>query len=84
MSRTDDPPDSTPLPVTAEVGDEGGSYADPTIQRETFSGPGGLPRVDPKRVAGADGTLAAAAGQGEQVRESDDVVKHATDRPDQE
>lgn len=26
------------LPVTAEVGSEGGSYADPTIQIATFSG----------------------------------------------
>jgi cell division septation protein DedD len=38
MSRTDDRRD-TPLPVTAEVGGEGGSYADPTMQVETFQDP---------------------------------------------
>ena len=35
MSRSDDRREHT-LPVTAEVGDEGGSYADPTIQVPTF------------------------------------------------
>jgi hypothetical protein len=38
MSRTDDRRDA-PLPVTAEVGGEGGSYADPTMQVETFQHP---------------------------------------------
>jgi hypothetical protein len=76
MSRTDDRADKT-LPVTAEVGDEGGSYADPATQVETFSGPDGNPRVDQARIAGA-GAVAAAA---EPVAD-DDVVKHATERPD--
>lgn len=35
MSRSDDRREHK-LPVTAEVGDEGGSYADPTIQVPTF------------------------------------------------
>jgi hypothetical protein len=35
MSKTDDRADKT-LPVTGEVGSEGGSYADPTIQVPTF------------------------------------------------
>lgn len=35
MSRSDDRRENK-LPVTAEVGDEGGSYADPTIQVPTF------------------------------------------------
>ena len=38
------------LPVTAEVGGEGGSYADATQQAETFTGAAGNPRVDPKRI----------------------------------
>lgn len=38
MSRTDDRRDIT-LPVTNEVGSEGGSYADPTQQVETFEKP---------------------------------------------
>ncbi len=35
MSRTDDRADVR-LPVTAEVGSEGGSFADPTMQIATF------------------------------------------------
>jgi hypothetical protein len=35
MSRSDDRRENE-LPVTAEVGDEGGSFADPTIQVPTF------------------------------------------------
>ena len=37
MSRTDDRTEPK-LPVTAEVGSEGGSYADPTVQRATHEG----------------------------------------------
>lgn len=43
MSRSDDRRENT-LPVTAEVGAEGGSYADPTIQVPTFQED--LPRTD--------------------------------------
>jgi hypothetical protein len=35
MSQTDDRDDKS-LPVTGEVGSEGGSYADPTVQVPTF------------------------------------------------
>lgn len=35
MSRTDDRADRK-LPVTGEVGSEGGSFADPTLQVSTF------------------------------------------------
>lgn len=38
MSRTDNRRDHA-LPVTSEVGGEGGSYADGTLQVATFSGP---------------------------------------------
>ena len=81
MSRTDDRADKT-LPVTAEVGGEGGSYADPTIQAETFAGSKGNPRVEQKAVPGADGRAAAVAAEGEQVADTGDVVKHATEPPD--
>lgn len=37
MSRTDDRADKK-LPVTGEVGSEGGSYADPTTQVAEFEG----------------------------------------------
>lgn len=37
MTRPDDRAD-IPLPVTSEVGSEGGSYADATTQRATFEG----------------------------------------------
>ena len=45
-----DKPDATRerLPITAEVGDEGGSFADPTYQESSKRGPRGpgLPRVE--------------------------------------
>jgi hypothetical protein len=55
MSQTDDRR-STPLPVTAEVGGEGGSYADPTMQVETFQQP-----LKDERNAQPGGGRAAAA-----------------------
>ena len=81
MSGTDDRADKS-LPVTAEVGGEGGSYADPTSQVETFRGARGNPRVDQKSAAGADGDVSAAAAEGEQVRDTGGMVKHATEPPD--
>jgi hypothetical protein len=78
MSEKDDP-QARKLPVTAELGDEGGSYGDATIQAETFSGASGNPRIDPKRVAG---TEAPAVTREDQPGEPADAVKHATERPD--
>jgi hypothetical protein len=52
MSQTDDRRDRT-LPVTAEVGSEGGSYADPTSQVTTFEG-------DIERSSGHGGTSSIA------------------------
>ena len=43
MSRSEDRRENT-LPVTAEIGAEGGSYADPTIQVPTFHED--VPRTD--------------------------------------
>ena len=60
-------PDAPPpqrLPVTAEVGGEGGSYADATVQVETFSGPAGNPRIDQARVGTSDAIAPAADEEG--------------------
>ena len=81
MGGTDDRLDKK-LPVTAEVGGEGGSYADATLQAETFKGAGGNERVDPKLVQDADGNTAAAAAEGEQVLDTSEMVKHASEAPD--
>ena len=70
------------LPVTAEVGGEGGSYAEATQQAETFKGAAGNRRIDPKSVAEADGDLADAAADGEQVLGTAESVKHATEPPE--
>ena len=69
------------LPVTAEVGDEGGSYADATQQAETVEGGARNPRGDQLGVVRPDGDLAAAASEGEQVRDTGELVKHATEPP---
>jgi hypothetical protein len=64
------------LPVTAELGDEGGSYGDATLQAETFEGTAGNPRVDPKRVGSPE--AGAAAGDDRPL----DLVKHPDEPPD--
>ncbi len=58
-SKDDDKTDA--LPVTAEVGDEGGSYADPTVQVATREG--GLPRIDqsPADVGATAGAVSPSA-----------------------
>lgn len=38
MADPENPPLPGKLPVTAEIGSEGGSYADATVQAETFGG----------------------------------------------
>jgi hypothetical protein len=80
MSSTGNQADNK-LPVTAEVGGEGGSYADATLQAETFKGAEGNPRPDPKTIPSPDGDLASAAAEGEQVLDTGDLVKHATEPP---
>ena len=51
--------DDDDLPVTAEVGSEGGSYADPTVQKATRAGQ--LPEVDRSDPKGSPpGTIAGA------------------------
>ena len=73
MSNRD--PVEDKLPVTAELGDEGGSYGDATVQAETMKGEN--PRVDPKR-AGPPGDLAGTAAADD---EPVDLVKHADEPP---
>ena len=80
MSNTQNPARGK-LPVTAEVGGEGGSFADATQQAETFKGAAGNPRLDPKTVVRPEGDLAAAASEGEQVLDTGELVKHATEAP---
>jgi hypothetical protein len=63
------------LPVTAELGDEGGSYGDATNQAETFKGATGNDVVDPKRV----GATAQETGASNPAAGPDDEVKHATE-----
>lgn len=70
------------LPITAEVGGEGGSNADATLQAETFSGPEGIPRVDPIITTESDGNLTAVASEGEQVLDDGATVRHATEPPE--
>jgi hypothetical protein len=65
------------LPVTAEIGDEGGSYAEATQQADTFSEVFGSRRTDPKAIS-ATGT---AAGPQRKSREPEDEVTHATEDP---
>jgi hypothetical protein len=80
MSSKDDPTRDK-LPVTAEVGDEGGSYADATNQAETFKGATGNPRVDQARAVRPAGDIAAAASEGEQAGDAAEQVRHATEPP---
>ena len=66
-SRSDDRHDRT-LPVTAEVGSEGGSFADPTYQVATFGGDDARPvsddQVGSAPVAGGATEFDAAARGG--------------------
>jgi hypothetical protein len=49
MNHTHDGADKT-LPLTAEIGSEGGSYADSTMQVATFADDRGLPAVSERTV----------------------------------
>jgi hypothetical protein len=81
MAQNDDPRDST-LPVTGEVGSEGGSFADPTVQVSTFDGD--VDRVEGRGGASSSSTQAtrsrdigAASGDA-----PDGVVRYPTEPPD--
>ena len=67
MSQTDDRADKS-LPVTGEVGSEGGSYADPTIQVPTF-------KEDLGRVA-------ENAEPGQVRSGAEDVIRYPNERAD--
>ena len=69
MSRTDDRADKK-LPVTGEVGSEGGSYGDATMQRATHEGDLGK-------------TAEAVEPQGQTVGSgADDVKKYPDEAPE--
>jgi hypothetical protein len=84
QKRKEDADRKPGLPVTAEVGGEGGSYADATAQDATFSGPEGNERVDPTIAADADGNLTGIASEGEQVLDDDATVRPATEPPERQ
>jgi hypothetical protein len=85
MPKPNEHPERKPgLPVTAEVGGEGGSYADATLQDATFSGPEGNQRVHPANATEADGDLTGIASEGEQVLEDDATVRPATEPPERQ
>jgi hypothetical protein len=60
-TRTDDRADRV-LPVTAEIGSEGGSYADPTYQVATFGGP-----LDQTEGSGGTASVATQATRGAEI-----------------
>ena len=66
------------LPITAELGDEGGSYGDASVQAETMKGEN--PRVDPK-LAGPPANVAGAAPADDTPV---DLVKHTGEPSDAE
>jgi hypothetical protein len=77
------PRDEDDLPVTEEVGSEGGSYADPTVQVATRTGQ--LPRVDrsepdrsaPGAVAGAVAPTPEGPEDGVRAHDAPDPAKEA-------
>jgi hypothetical protein len=85
MAKREENPERKPgMPVTAEVGGEGGSFADATVQDATFSGPEGNQRVDPATVTDANGDLTGVASDGEQVLDDDTTVRPATEPPERQ
>jgi hypothetical protein len=81
---TDDRADRT-LPVTAEVGGEGGSYADPTTQVETFGRP--LDRIGDQGGAASAATEAtrfsevAEGGVGAGPSPADGMIRYPSEDP---
>jgi hypothetical protein len=82
--------DSPKLPVTSEVGSEGGSYADAANQVQTFSGPAD-PNVSPAdaiagRMSVANEAAARGPLAGTSVGNSDDdtasgMIRYPTEPP---
>jgi hypothetical protein len=76
---------NTVLPVTAEVGGEGGSYADPTIQVATFGGQldqdggqGGAASASNQAIRGAD---IAGGGMGSEPDPAQGMRRYPTEDP---
>ena len=65
------------LPLTAELGDEGGSYGEGSQQAATRMGGPGNPRVDPKQVAALGRSSEAVAPDPDQHKD----VKPADEPP---
>jgi hypothetical protein len=85
MSRTDDRREHT-LPVTAEVGGEGGSFADPTIQVATFENDlrrGGGPAAESPGVTQAGQIDDAAGGDATGPGPDEGLIRHPSEDPSQ-
>ena len=84
MSRTDERTEPA-LPMTAEVGGEGGSYADPTVQVATFEGD--LPRGEGHGGTSSTSNYAIrnepiiAGAAGTEPDNASDMVRFATEAP---
>lgn len=70
MARTDDRTEGQ-LPVTGEVGSEGGSFADPTVQVATFEGD----------VARSGRSERSTAGQAVRSEDTAGMVRYPTEPP---
>lgn len=77
MGRTDDRRDDRTLPVTSEVGDEGGSFSDRALQEATFEGD--VPRID-RRVEPTPAPEHITSEEAESPAEG--MTTYPTDRPD--
>ena len=71
------------LPVTSEIGSEGGSYGDPTQQVATFSGEDGIGRSDDSSIAAyaTDFESSAAGGVGASPAPAEGMVRYPTEPP---
>ncbi len=90
MADYNDPDSSNTLPITAEVGSEGGTYTDPLNQKSTLEGD--VPRVEdavrtvhperPRPGACAEGLSPEPQGAADGVRFPKGVPPHIDGDPD--
>ncbi|HXW07997.1 MAG TPA: hypothetical protein VD833_22395, partial [Vicinamibacterales bacterium] len=68
------------LPITTEVGGEGGSYADATLRQATFDGD--TPRLDHRASSTSQSPPASEGGSAADIIEGGPhLVRHASDPP---
>jgi hypothetical protein len=79
MTASDDRRENT-LPVTGEVGSEGGSFGDPTHQISTFEGD--IERTRGRGGASSSATQAVRSGHaGASASAADGIVRYPTEPP---